>query len=118
MTLPMALIYQFMYHHYRVPQKLVEIQAHCSLFQKRQVWLHLIFIEEFSANLSGCGALINFKCREVQFFFLFFPTCTYSIRKEKPKEGDWKEWDCSAVSDQARSSAITTTTAPMTTREH
>lgn len=72
MTLPMALIYQFMYHRYRVPQKLVEIQAHCSLFQKRQVWLHLIFIEEFSANLSGCGALINFKCREVQIFFNLF----------------------------------------------
>ena len=51
------------------------------------------------------------------FFFSFFLLVHNSIRKEKPKEGDWKEWDYSAVSDQARSSAITTTEAPMATPE-
>ena len=55
--------------------------------------LHSIFVEESYVNLSGCGALLNFKRREMQIFsfFSFFLLAHNSIRKEKPKEREWKE---------------------------
>lgn len=81
-----------MYHHYQVPRKLVEIQAYCSSFEKRQMWLQSVFIEEPSVNLSDCGTLFNSKERNAFFFFFWFPFFFFllahnSIREENPIEG-------------------------------
>ena len=83
---PWLLIYRLMYHHYQIPGKLVEIQAYCSQFQKRQMRLHSIFIEESSANLSGCGPLFNSKEKNTFFGVLSFSLFLHSILSERTNQ--------------------------------
>lgn len=110
---PWLLIYQLMYHHYHFPRKLVEIQAHYSLFEKRQCD-YPRFLWESSANLSGCE-VVKRRNTQIFCFFSFLRFARDAVGDKKPREGEWKEsrtvWLCltrrvlssshSQISDQA-----------------